>query len=267
MTTDLAVMLADVPTFGGCSGCARAQVGPVDSCFRCALAGIEIAGRDHSCSICELPFNPGEVTCRNPPCGSLFTKRWFVRNYAVGMRSGPLETAITRFKYQEQRGWAAIFARILLGFLEANRWIFGDVHMITASPAFVGEGAHRSWDHLRLVLEAADREQAPASSWPFDLGAPPAIVKTGETPRMVGMSYQERKANARGPLREALRVPDAARTWGRSIIVVDDVFTDGLTLNEVARALICQGNADRVVGLTLARQPFRSRPSTGSGGT
>jgi predicted amidophosphoribosyltransferase len=39
--------------------------------------------------------------------------------------------------------------------------------------------------------------------------------------------------------------------------VYDDIFTDGQTLNEVARALRYSGRAKLVSGITLARQPWR----------
>ena len=35
----------------------------------------------------------------------------------------------------------------------------------------------------------------------------------------------------------------------------DDLFTNGLVLNEVARALIEDGDAERACGMKLAREP------------
>jgi predicted amidophosphoribosyltransferase len=43
---------------------------------------------------------------------------------------------------------------------------------------------------------------------------------------------------------------------GKSVLVYDDVFTDGLTLREVAYKLRA-ADAERVAGLALSRQPFR----------
>jgi predicted amidophosphoribosyltransferase len=55
-------------------------------------------------------------------------------------------------------------------------------------------------------------------------------------------------------IRRALRIPNPSLTRGKRILVVDDVFTEGLNLNEVARALRKDGGAKEVCGLTLARQ-------------
>jgi predicted amidophosphoribosyltransferase len=87
-------------------------------------------------------------------------------------------------------------------------------------------------------------------------------VKTALTTPFVGRSWRQRFDIARTELREALSVPSPAAVRGKSILVFDDVFTDGLTLNEVGRALIRQGEAARVCGVTLARQPFRGAPSS-----
>jgi predicted amidophosphoribosyltransferase len=72
---------------------------------------------------------------------------------------------------------------------------------------------------------------------------------------MLPKTFWDRKTHAEGSLREALNVPNPDRTRGRQIAVVDDVFTTGLTLREVARALIDQGGAEAVVGISLMRQP------------
>jgi predicted amidophosphoribosyltransferase len=55
-------------------------------------------------------------------------------------------------------------------------------------------------------------------------------------------------------MRAALRIPRPAHVSGREILVYDDVFTDGFTLREVARALRRAGAAT-VCGVTLTRQP------------
>ena len=73
---------------------------------------------------------------------------------------------------------------------------------------------------------------------------------------MVGHTHRERRDIAEGPLRQALLVTRDVR--GLNVLVYDDVFTDGLTLDEVARALRHAG-ANAVCGVTLCRQPFRGQ--------
>ncbi len=217
-----------------------------------------LADLDDRCEVCDQTYITGETACRNPVCG--MSERWFEWNYATAMRSGVLQRVINAYKYSDassgNRGWAAIFGRILVGFLDANEATFNGVDLIVASPTFIGPDSRRDWDHIREILVAADAEQVPPGRWPFDLAETPAIIKTADAPAMTGMKYQQRRVNAEGPVRDSLEVSDPSRTRGRRIVVVDDVFTDGLTMREVARALRLQGRAREVRGVTLARQPF-----------
>ena len=145
---------------------------------------------------------------------------------------------------------------MLAGFLEQEATTFRDFDLIVASPTYVGPGG-RTFDHTRRVLEHAAGEVMPGRPWPFDVGGEPAIVKTARSRPFRGKNWQERRAIARDEIRPALSVPDPSRTAGRSILVYDDVFTDGSTLDEVARALRIHGQANTVCGVTLCRQPWR----------
>jgi len=208
---------------------------------------------DERCVVCDLPHASGETRCGNPLCNR--TRRSFSWNYAIAMRSGELQEAINRYKYQERHGWALVFGRVLIGFLEEHAAVFRRFDAITASPTYVGPDGRR-FDHTRTVLEKAAAEEWPGEAWPFDITGEPLIVKTAATPPMVGHTYRGRREIAEGPLRDALRVTRPRQIRGRHILVYDDVFTDGLTLNEVARALRRAGAAE-VCGVSLSRQPYR----------
>lgn len=253
---DIDELLAEAAGFGSCSACRYLQGGTPELCFRCARRTVEpLAPVDRRCAVCDQTYQAGLTACKNPVCG--MAERWFNWNYAVAIRSGVLEDSIKRFKYEDKHGWAAIFGRILVGFLDAEGPVFSDTDLIVASPAYTGPGAHRSWDYAREILIAASREQRPPSDWPFDLSAQPAIIKTVETEPMARIkTYRERRTHAEAAIRSALLVTDPARVQSKVVLVVDDTFTDGLTLREVARALRLQGGASEVHGVTLARQPY-----------
>jgi predicted amidophosphoribosyltransferase len=112
----------------------------------------------------------------------------------------------------------------------------------------------RPFDHTRLILKHA---YALSDYWPFDVEGAPAIAKARRTQPMAQRNWRERKQIAETELRDALVVANPSRTRGRRILVFDDVFTDGLTLREVARCLLGQGGAREVAGIYLARQPWK----------
>jgi predicted amidophosphoribosyltransferase len=177
---------------------------------------------------------------------------------AATERSGPLEAALNAYKYRGAREWAPVFGGMLAELMESRRRVLEPFDLITASPTFVGRGG-RDFDHARAMLIEAARQVRSERLWPFDTGPVPVIAKTRPTARLARLDHRERRRVAEEQLRPALRVIDRGRTAGRRILVVDDVFTDGRTLDEVARALRLQGGAREVCGLALCRQPWRER--------
>jgi predicted amidophosphoribosyltransferase len=173
------------------------------------------------------------------------------------MRDGTLEKVIGLYKFEGKHDWATIFARVLVGFLEENADMFRGFDLIVANPTFVDR--EQPFDHTRRVLELAHVESR--GEWPFDVDVGQrAIIKTARTPKMSKHpKWREREEIAVNDLRNALRVPDPKRTAGKAILVYDDVFTDGHTLDEVARCLQLQGKASEVCGVTLTRQPWGKR--------
>jgi len=246
--------LAQVPGFGWCGRCLYSASGPTELCFACARRTMEPLAAAR-CPVCDRPFAAGERTCGNPLCNR--TDRWFGWNLAIAMRSGVLKDVINHYKYDDAQGWALIFGRVVAGFLEEQAAIVRRFDIITASPTYLGPGG-RAFDHTRTVLWRAAAEMSPGEVWPFDIQGEPLIVKTALTPTMVGHTYRQRRDIAEGPLRDALRVTRPQDVPGRCVLVYDDVFTDGLTLNEVARALRLAGAAE-ACGVTLCRQPYRGR--------
>ncbi len=246
------------PGFGRCRECPYYEVAPAALCFSCARHSLENVSK-RRCDKCDLPLGPEELLCGNPLCNSHSVIRQFDCNYAIAIKSGHLERAIKRYKFNDKKHWATIFARVLVGFFEEESEVFDTFDLIIASPTFVSrDPIDRSWDHTRLVIETAYAESR--GRWPFDVGYPkPAIIKTCRTPSMTNKRWKERQAIARDNLRPSLSVPDPKRIKGKSILVYDDVFTDGHTLSEVARCLKEKGGAADVCGVTLARQPFRGK--------
>jgi predicted amidophosphoribosyltransferase len=247
------VLDPEPPGFGLCGRCPYRETAPPALCFACARKTIRDLATER-CLVCDLPFNPGEQKCQNILCGRV--PRYFDWNYAVAMRTGVLQKAINQYKFDNRKGWALIFARVLVGFLEEERKLFKEFDLIVASPTYVSpEGDNRHWNHTRLVIVKAYEECY--GEWPFDVGEDgPAIIKTAKTPRMTGRGWKERNDVAVNYLRPALSIPNPAMTRGKAILVYDDVFTCGHSLYEVARCLTLSGGARRVCGVSLARQPW-----------
>jgi predicted amidophosphoribosyltransferase len=198
--------------------------------------------------ICDGVLGEGGE-CGNPLCRDGALSRGWKVIYAVAMRSGTLQDVISRYKYDGLKGWAWIFARVLVGYLE-QELLLDDWDLIIPMPTFVGGGG-RDWDHIDLVLERALVEDP-------DLPVRRDVMrKVKATPRLVGQSgFAARALVAETHIYPALEITDPRAVAGMRVLVFDDVFTSGLTLREVAQKLK-QAGALSVGGIVLARQPFR----------
>jgi predicted amidophosphoribosyltransferase len=172
---------------------------------------------------------------------------------AIAYMTGPLKDKIHSYKYAGLTGWAMIFARLLVGWLEANA-PYDPPDLIVANPTYT-DPSQVHLGHIEAIISAASIEDY-ERHWHFDTGGPTAIIKTRPTAKSADQTAAAKRAAA-DALRAALAIPDPARTQGRHILVFDDVCTTGSQLNAVANCLLAEGRATRVRGLVLARAPWR----------
>lgn len=178
-------------------------------------------------------FSRGRKSAATRSCNAGW--RMFEWNYAIAMRTTVLKNVIGLYKYGARRRWAAIFGRIVAGFLEEHDSLFSEFDLIVASPTYLGPGG-RSFDHTRDVLAVADIETP--GRWPFDIEGPPAIVLQPPQQRWPAFRRtQGRKEKAQTELRDCPQHPGStpAEREGDPRVTTTSSPT-GLVLNEVARA-------------------------------
>jgi predicted amidophosphoribosyltransferase len=236
--------------FGSCGKCPYMATGPAAVCSACATETLQPAA-PYSCPICGQALDSADARCRNTLCTS--PTRAFEYNRAIAMKTGELEAAIWSHKYQGRWGWGMIFARVLLGYLYQHSDLAA-ADLIIPMPTYNPTNLpRRGNDHAGWVIENAMEENE--HGYQFQL-EPPVIVKTMETPRMVATSNAGERRAAASQLYDALVVPDPPAVQGTTVVVYDDVFTSGSTLNAVATRLR-EARAAQVIGLTLARAPWQ----------
>lgn len=200
------------------------------------------------CPVCGQDRAP---SCPNRWCRR--AERGFSVVFAAGVHDRGLRGAIVRYKFGGERRLAGPLSSVLASFVDDHAAWFEEFDAMTAVPAFRGSGARRPWDPLALLLQQLSSR---LPSWWVEPGL---VAKRCETPAMTGRPWSERQDIARGPLRASLVVPRPSAVAGRQILVVDDVFAEGSTMCEVARALRLAGASD-VAGLVLARPPWSPDP-------
>ncbi len=233
--------------FPACRSCPYAGRNDPGVCLACC-AGCLSTPQGRRCPICHQPLE-SDRPCTNDWCTR--ADRWFSTSWAIGPHTGAWRWAIAHYKYRAATAWAEVFGRVLLGYLDQHLRTFERFDLIVPMPSYCGPGARRDWDHVAAVVAVSAR--LGGERWPFATGL---VTKVAETPALTGRPRSARRTYAEGPLRRALRVPDAGPAGGRRVLVVDDVFTEGSTLREVARILRRAGSTE-VAGLALARQPWQ----------
>ena len=202
-----------------------------------------MSGSTSSCGVCGEPL--AGQPCPNTVCH--YPDREFSEILTVTEDAEPMWELLCRYKYVEDQRCAEELAGHLLDYLHLNRDRVARFDLVTTGALYVGPRALRLWDHLRLILDAA-AEKDP--QWPF---APDLITKAVPTGRFLGIGVEERRAIAEGELRSALAVPEPARVAGRRVLVIDDVYSEGFSMREMARALRLAG-AVEVAGLVFCRR-------------
>jgi len=206
-------------------------------CAEC-LSQIHYVGRP-LCIRCGKPFSHEFAT--DHFCGECLTrKRYFGRARAVGLYNGIFRKALHRFKYQ----WKNCLATPL-GTLMAKRmeYFFNDVsyNYMVPVPLHPRRLRKRGFNQALVLARILSRTY----HIPLDRGN---LVRTRWTQSQVGLSERERKDNVRG----AFAVLHSARIAKRTILLLDDIYTSGSTVDECSKVLINAG-ARKVDILTLAR--------------
>ncbi|HWP57589.1 MAG TPA: ComF family protein [Candidatus Acidoferrales bacterium] len=211
-----------------CSGC-RSKIRLVSHplCATCGRPFLDASGDSHDCSAC-IVRPPHFARARAWAC--------YPRDEHEGH---PLREVLQQFKYGRRVSLGKPLGRLMA---EGGRDHFRDVHLERVVPVPLHPRRLR-WRGFNQSLVLA-REVGRAWELPVD---PFALVRLKETRPQTELPEEERRRN----VRQAFAV-EGAKVKGESVLLVDDVYTSGATVNECARALLRAG-AKEVYVFTLAR--------------
>ncbi len=194
-----------------------------------------------SCARCDQPFASSASTSWTPDhqCQSClehppaYRRAWTLYPYLP-----PLQNTICSFKYQRKVALAKPLGTLMLSALPKSVM---DADLIVPVPLHPTRLRSREFNQSLLLADQI------GCSLSKPVSATNLLRVTATDPQTT-LSRRERLSN----LRNAFAVRGQEALAGQRILLVDDVFTTGTTLNECAKMLLKSG-AETVSAVTLAR--------------
>jgi len=220
-----------------CAACA--QVGYEHWCEDCLSRVSYIA--PPVCAKCGTPIDP-EGFCPSCPVHPLLPEA--VR--AAAQYAGAVKEAIHRLKYAAKPAVAPALAQLL-----SQAW-----HSALSEPLRTAQGVIPIPIHRERERERGFNQSVLlARHFCHAVGLPlwdNVLVRAVYRQPQVGLNAAQRVQN----VKDAFRVVSAEQVTGKCVLLLDDVWTTGSTLNEATMALLQAGVA-RVFALTVAHESLR----------
>ncbi len=192
------------------------------------------------CQRCGLPFVVGV----DHLCGDCLTGHYaFDLARSLWAYQPPVSTLVNALKFQGQLTGVAT-----LGWLAAASGCikeFGEPDLVIPVPLYLDRLRTRGFNQAVIIARGC----FPQWSNRIESGV---LHRTRATKPQTSLSGKERRRN----LHKAFGLADPAKVKGRRVLLIDDVFTTGSTLNECCAILRLAG-AERIESFTLARSLVR----------
>lgn len=167
----------------------------------------------------------------------------FLKARSVAYYDGLLRDMLHKFKYNGKLSLGRVLSRLMS---ENYPKDMEEVELIVTVPLHVSKLRKREFNQSVILASGLTRKLGV----PLD---PFVMVKLRETRPQVEVSDEgERRRNVKG----VFSVVNPVAINRKSLLLVDDIFTTGSTVNECARVLL-QGGASKVQVLTLLRASQR----------
>lgn len=165
-----------------------------------------------------------------------FDRAWSACSYEE-----PLKTLIHHFKYNSKLKLRKLFAKILAQFVDTYQLPLNDYDLLVSVPMHRARFREKEINHSQSIAnELSSLYQIPVST--------DNCLRIHQHALQSNLNFSQRLENVKG----AFRVKTKEIFKDKALLIIDDVFTTGSTVSEVAQAIKDSG-ALRVDVLTLAR--------------
>jgi ComF family protein len=210
-----------------CPSCGAITAEPHRFCLDC-WSKLTFLGAP-CCAICALPFDYDAGA--DALCGGCSAERPRFDRLRAAVAYGEVARAVAlKLKYGGRPGVAETMARFMERHIET-----GTGAILAPVPLHRWRIWRRGYNQAALIASALGRRTDHEAC--LDL-----IERVKATPPLRGLGRKQRRDALRGAFRVAARHRDRIR--GRTVILIDDVYTSGATANGCARMLRRAGAAE-----------------------
>lgn len=188
----------------------------------CKICGTEIKGRSSTC-----------IECKDREYS-------FDTNHAILHYIGEVQQKIIAFKQGGKKYYGEDFALLIE---RKYNELLEEIDIIVPVPI----------NDNRLKERGFNQSEILCKDLPEDKVNKNILKRVKDTPHQTGLSRDNRQEN----LLDGFEVIDKDVIKNKTILIVDDIYTTGSTLNECAKILKNNG-AKSIIGLTLARTPVKA---------
>lgn len=203
------------------------------------------------CKVCGEPFEG--VVSSSFRCGNCAYRKFHFDFAIAGYRSiGPARGLIHAFKYSRRIALRRELGALLLRGFEDPRINCASGGVIVPVPLHPRKRRERGFNQAEEIARVAAAE----------LGLPVVIAlrRLRYTDTQTHMQRNQRLHNLRGAVGLTRSKSCRRQLDGATVFLIDDVLTTGATAQECARVLKKDGNAARVIVVTVCRAAGFSKP-------
>jgi len=206
-------------------------------CKRCIFNVLQ--NKYTKCVVCSREVSAGAFAKHGNLCRVCARTSLFAKVFVVGSREKVLQHLVDDYKFNSERGTAEPLAELLAKTMPATT----PSDLIVVPITTVAKNVRsRGFDHMKLIAKKLAHIQHLRLM-------PDLLLRTNNLTQHFLANPSERRANAEKSFAISPRVKIPAK-----ILLVDDIFTTGATVNTAAK-LLYAGGAKEIWLAVIVRQP------------
>ena len=197
-------------------------------CSECELK--QIRKNKHSCSVCGYPLISEAVKCIR--CRDIDVN--YISNRSLFLYSGDIQELLYQYKFKNRKNLSFYFAKYLSEIIS----LYYPESIIVPVPGRKIVKKNKGWEHIDLIANILKIK--------YKLPVQKILIRKGKKAQKT-LSREERAENLQKNVRKKKKI----KKLPKNVVLIDDVFTTGTTINECA-GILKKAGVEKIFSLTIA---------------